>query len=268
MLTPFSKVSQPLVWLPADHRFLGEEGNRMPFLVLGDKYARALKECAGAQPVLFPLADAAQIPALLAVVDGVLLTGSPSNVHPSHFDEEVANPDLPLDLQRDALTLALVRACQVFGVPLLGICRGFQEINVALGGSLEQSVHARAGHLDHREPQGMGLNEAYGRLAHEVRFVPGSVFAEWAGAPAAQVNSLHGQGSARLAPGLRALGHAPDGLLEAVEIDGAATFAYAVQWHPEWKCRDNPFYSAILAAFGQACQRRHAARTQQGASAA
>jgi putative glutamine amidotransferase len=268
MLTSSQNISQALVWLPADHRFLGEEGSRMPFLVLGDKYARALKECANAQPVLFPLAEAAQIPALLAVVDGVMLTGSPSNVHPSHFDEEVVNPDLPLDPQRDALTLALVRACQASGVPLLGICRGFQEINVALGGSLEQSVHARAGHLDHREPTGLGLNEAYGRLAHEVRFVPGSAFALWAGAETAQVNSLHGQGIARLAPGLRALGHAPDGLIEAVEIEGAATFAYAVQWHPEWNCRGNPFYSAILSAFGQACQRRHAARTRQGASAA
>jgi putative glutamine amidotransferase len=260
MLNASQKASQALVWLPADHRFLGEEGSRLPFLVLGDKYARALKDCAGAQPVLFPLAGAEQIPALLAVVDGVLLTGSPSNIHPSHFDQEVADPALPLDPQRDALTLALVRACRDAGVPLLGICRGFQEINVALGGSLEQSVHARPGHLDHREPRGLGLNEAYGRLAHEVRFVHGSAFARWAGAETAQVNSLHGQGIARLAPGLRALGHAPDGLIEAVEIEGAATFAYAVQWHPEWRCRDNPFYSAILAAFGQACQRRHAAR--------
>ncbi|MDQ3060536.1 MAG: gamma-glutamyl-gamma-aminobutyrate hydrolase family protein [Pseudomonadota bacterium] len=269
MLTASPNISQPLVWLPADHRFLGEEGNQMPFLVLGDKYARAVKDCAQAQPVLFPLADAAQIPALLAVVDGVMLTGSASNVHPSHFDEEVADTGLPLDTQRDTLTLALVRACQVFGVPLLGICRGFQEINVALGGSLEQTVHARAGHLDHREPAGLGLSAAYGRLAHEVRFVPGSIFAQWAGDETAQVNSLHGQGIARLAPGLRALGHAPDGLIEAVEIEGAPTFAYAVQWHPEWRCADNPFYSAILGAFGQACQRRHAERTRPpGASAA
>jgi putative glutamine amidotransferase len=269
LLTPSQQISQALVWLPADHRLLGEGGNQMPFLVLGDKYARAVKDCAQAQPVLFPLADAAQIAALLAVVDGVLLTGSPSNVHPSFFDEEIDDPALPLDPQRDALTLALVRACQVFGVPLLGICRGFQEINVALGGSLEQTVHAQAGHLDHREPRDIGLNAAYGHLAHEVRFVPGSVFAQWAGAESAQVNSLHGQGIARLAPGLRALGHAPDGLIEAVEIEGAATFAYAVQWHPEWRCADNSFYSAILGAFGQACQRRHAERTRPpGASAA
>ena len=262
MSIPSQAFPQALVWLPADHRLWGSEGHQSPFLVLGDKYARAVKECAGAQPVLFPLADEAQIPALLGLVDGVLLTGSPSNVHPSHFGEQVADPGLPLDPQRDALTLALVRACQAFGVPLLGICRGFQEINVALGGSLEQSVHEREGRFDHRDPEGVSLDEAYGP-AHEVRFVPGCAFAGWAGADAARVNSLHGQGIARLASGLRALGHSPDGLIEAFEIEGAAAFAYAVQWHPEWSCQVNPFYRAILAAFGQACQRRHAGRTRQ-----
>ncbi|MFZ3140298.1 gamma-glutamyl-gamma-aminobutyrate hydrolase family protein [Polaromonas sp.] len=268
MSIPLQAFPQALVWLPADHRLLGKEGQQTPFLVLGDKYARAVKQCAGAQPVLFPLADAGQIPALLGLVDGVMLTGSASNVHPSHFDEKVLDAALPLDPQRDALTLALVRACQACGVPLLGICRGFQEINVALGGSLEQSVHDREGRFDHRDPEGVSLDEAYGP-AHEVRFVPGSAFAGWAGAETAQVNSLHGQGIARLASGLRALGHSPDGLIEAFEIEGAATFAYAVQWHPEWNCQDNPFYRAILAAFGQACQRRHASRTrQQGAPAA
>lgn len=263
MLNSAQTLSQALVWLPADHRFLGEEGDQTPFLVLGDKYARAVKLGANAQPVLFPLAEAEQIPALLRVVDGVLLTGSPSNVHPSHFDQDVADPSLPLDPQRDALTLALVRACVASGVPLLGICRGFQEINVALGGSLEQTVHARAGQLDHRAPVGVSVDEAYGP-AHEVRFVPGSAFAQWAGGDTARVNSLHGQGIARLATGLRALGHAPDGLVEALEIEGAQTFAYAVQWHPEWRCLDNPFYSAILGAFGQACKRRQAARLAAG----
>lgn len=248
---------QPLVWLPADHRLLGEEGHQSPFLVLGEKYAFALRQCAGAQPVLFPLADVDQIPTLLGLVDGVMLTGSPSNVHPSHFGQDVLDACLPLDLQRDALTLALVRACLAVGVPLLGICRGFQEMNVALGGSLAQSVHAQDGYFDHRDPEGVSLDEAYGP-AHEVRFATGSAFAQWAGADTAQVNSLHGQGIKRLANGLRALGHSSDGLVEAFEIEGAAAFAYAVQWHPEWNCQFNPFYRTIFAAFGQACARRHA----------
>lgn len=264
---PSQHLYQPLVWMPADYRLLGEEGHQSPFLVLGDKYARAVRQCAAAQPVLFPLADVAQIPALLALVDGVMLTGSPSNVHPSHFGQEVLDARLPLDPQRDALTLALVRACQADGVPLLGICRGFQEINVALGGSLEQSVHEQEGHFDHRDPEGVSLEEAYGP-AHEVRFVPGCAFANWAGADTAQVNSLHGQGIKRLADGLRALGHSSDGLVEAFEIEGTAAFSYAVQWHPEWDCQINIFYSAIFAAFGHACEHRHASRTKEGAAAA
>ena len=263
---PAKSFLQSLVWLPADHRLLGEEGHQSPFLVLGEKYAHALRQCAGVQPVLFPLAGAVQAPALLALVDGVMLTGSPSNVHPSHFGEDVLDARLPLDPQRDALTLALVRACLAGGVPLLGICRGFQEINVALGGSLAQSVHAQDGHFDHRDPEGVSLDEAYGP-AHEVRFVPGCAFADWAGADTAQVNSLHGQGISRLAHGLRALGHSSDGLVEAVEIEGAAAFAYAVQWHPEWKCQENSFYRAIFTAFGQACERRHARRQTPGAIA-
>ena len=257
----------PLVWLPADHRLLGEEGHQSPFMVLGEKYAHAARHCAGVQPVLFPLADAAQISSLLALMDGVMLTGSPSNVHPSHFGQDVEDARLPLDPQRDALTLALVRACIAGGVPLLGICRGFQEINVALGGSLAQSVHAQDGHFDHRDPEGVSLDQAYGP-AHPVHFVPGCAFAEWAGAETAQVNSLHGQGIGRLAPGLRALGHSSDGLVEAFQVEGAAAFAYAVQWHPEWKCQVNPFYRAIFSAFGQACGRRHASRTAKEPPAA
>ena len=167
-------IFQALVWTPADHQLLGEEGHQAPFVVPGDKYAWALRQCAQVQPVVFALAEARQISALLALVDGVLLTGSPSNVHPSHFGEDVLDPGLPLDPQRDALTLALVQACQSHGVRLLGICRGFQEINVALGGSLVQSVHRQGGHFDHRDPAGASLDEAYGP-AHEVRFAPGCV---------------------------------------------------------------------------------------------
>ncbi len=248
-----------MVWLPMDHRLLGDPDHPMPYLVLGDKYARAVKDCADAQPVLFPLADVAQIPDLLARVDGVLLTGSASNVHPSHFDQTVADPDLPLDPARDDLTLALVKACVAQQVPLLGVCRGFQEINVALGGSLHQCVHEVAGMLDHREPRPASIDRQYAP-GHSVHFVKGSVFAKWARAETAPVNSLHGQGIDLLAQGLRALGHAPDGLVEAFEVEGAATFAYAVQWHPEWQCGRNPFYAAIFKAFGQACRVRQNAR--------
>ncbi|MGP1629695.1 MAG: gamma-glutamyl-gamma-aminobutyrate hydrolase family protein [Giesbergeria sp.] len=253
------KMPPRLVWLPADHRLLGSDDQKMPYWVLGDKYARAIKEHAQAEPVVFPLASANEIAELLALVDGVMLTGSASNIHPSHFGESVTDPNLPLDHQRDALTLELVKACVANAVPLLGVCRGFQEINVALGGTLHQQVHSVSGMMDHREPP----NELYAAQyaqRHEVRLEPGCAFAQWAGADTAQVNSLHGQGVGRLAQGLRALAHAPDGLVEAFEVQGAKTFAYAVQWHPEWRTAETPFYRAIFTAFGDACRSRQAAR--------
>ena len=250
-----------MVWLPADHRLLGDHGHQMPFLLLGDKYARAVKVGAQAQPVMFPLADAEQIDELLSLVDGVMLTGSPSNVHPSHFDEDLADPNLPLDPLRDALTLALVKACVHGGIPLLGICRGFQEINVALGGTLHQRVHDVPGRMDHREPKTAPYDEQYAPR-HLVNFEPGSVFETWAGGPQTMVNSLHGQGINQLAPGLKALGRAPDDQIEAVAIEGARTFAYAVQFHPEWRCWENPFYNAIFEGFGKACRQRRSLRLQ------
>ena len=244
-----------LVWLPMDHRQLGDHHHRAPFLVLGDKYARAVKVGAQAQPVLYPLAEVAQIPELLDGVEGVMLTGSPSNVHPSHFEEQVADTSLPLDEERDSLTLELVRTCVALHVPLLGICRGFQEINVALGGTLHQAVHRVPGMMNHREPDDVDVAQQYA-TAHSVRFEKGSAFVRWAGGETAEVNSLHGQGIARLAPGLRALAHAPDGIIEAFEVEGSTTFAYAVQWHPEWRCWENPFYAQIFNAFGNACRER------------
>jgi putative glutamine amidotransferase len=248
-----------MVWLPADHRLLGDNGHQMPFLLLGDKYARAVKVGAQAQPVMFPLADPEQIDELLALVDGVMLTGSPSNVHPTHFDEAVADPSLPLDPVRDALTLALVKACVRDGVPLLGVCRGFQEINVALGGTLHQRVHEAPGLSDHREPKSASFEEQYAP-SHPIALAPGSVFETWAGGPEVMVNSLHGQGVNRLADGLEPLGVAPDGVVEAVSVRGARNFAHAVQFHPEWRYWENPFYSAIFEAFGIACRERRSHR--------
>jgi putative glutamine amidotransferase len=248
-----------LVWLSADHRLLGRDDLQMPHVVLGDKYAKAVKESALAEPVIFPLAHADQIEDLLGLVDGVMLTGSPSNVHPSHFGETVADPSLPLDPLRDALTLALVKACVTNAVPLLGVCRGFQEINVAFGGSLHQQVHAVPGLSDHREPKSEPYAVQYAPT-HDVHLLPGSALAQWAGDLTAKVNSLHGQGIGRLAQGLRALAHAPDGLVEAFEVTGSKTFAYAVQWHPEWRTFENPFYTALFHAFGDACRARHAER--------
>jgi putative glutamine amidotransferase len=252
------KKPPSLVWLPADHRQLGN-AHQMPFLVLGDKYARAVKTCADAQPVLFPLAEAGQIDSLLALVDGVMLTGSPSNVSPDHYGQALARPDILLDPARDGLTLALVQACLEQAVPLLGICRGFQEINVALVGSLHQRLTDVPGLLDHYPGRDGSYEQQYAP-SHLVQFEKDSVLARWAGAAQATVNSVHHQGVDRLAPGLHALGHAPDGLVEAFEVTGARTFAYAVQWHPEWRAWESPFSMELFKAFGLACKARQKKR--------
>ena len=250
-----------LVWLPMDNRLLGTQPQSAPFLVLGDKYARALKVGANAQPCTFPLACLGDIDGLLALVDGVMLTGSPANIHPSHFGQAIADPELPLDPERDDLTLALVGACLEQSIPLLGVCRGFQEINVAMGGSLHQQVQNVAGNMDHREDKTRDFDGQY-ELAHAIDIVPGSALEQWAGGTTTMVNSLHGQGVDRLADGLEALAHAPDGIVEAFGVKGASTFAYGMQFHPEWRCWDNPFYTAIFKAFGQACAARAAQRMQ------
>jgi putative glutamine amidotransferase len=241
---------KPLVWLPACHRNLDLD-DPGGYSVLADRYAMAVDEL-GLQPVLFPMAEANDIPCLLPMVDGVLLTGSPSNVEASHFGGTALATDL-LDPRRDQLTMHLVRAAIAKQVPLFGVCRGLQEINVALGGSLYQSVHGESGMIDHREPAGEELAVQFAER-HEVLLEPGSSFAQWAGGTRAKVNSLHSQGIKRLGEGLVAEAHAPDGLVEGVRVQGAGAFAYGVQWHPEWRHSQNPFYERTLHAFADACR--------------
>jgi putative glutamine amidotransferase len=247
---PVKAPHKPLVWLPACHRNLDLD-DPGGYTVLADRYALAVTQL-GLQPVLFPMAQAEDVPCLLPLVDGVLLTGSPSNVEASHFGETALPTDL-LDPRRDQLTMRLVREALAKAVPLFGVCRGLQEINVALGGSLYQTVHALEGMLDHREPDSEELEEQFAER-HDVLLEPGSAFAQWAGATRVKVNSLHGQGIKRLGEGLVAEAHAPDGLVEGVRVQGAAAFAYGVQWHPEWRHREHPFYQRTLEAFADACR--------------
>jgi len=244
------RAHKPLVWLPACHRNL-DLADPGGYTVLADRYAAAATALS-LLPVLFPMAGAADVPDLLPMVDGVLLTGSPSNVDASRFGSNALPTDL-LDPRRDALTMALVRAVIDAGTPLLGVCRGLQEMNVALGGTLYQRVHAEQGLMDHREPDTEDLAAQFAER-HEVLLAPGSAFAQWAGGTRALVNSLHGQGIRQLGQGLIAEGHAPDGLVEAVRVAHASSFAFGVQWHPEWQHRRHPFYARTLEAFAQACR--------------
>jgi putative glutamine amidotransferase len=241
---------KPLVWLPACHRNLDLD-DPGGYTVLADRYAAAVTQL-GLQPVLFPMAEVEDVPTLLPLVDGVLLTGSPSNVEATHFGAAVLPTDL-LDPRRDKLTMRLVREAIARAVPLFGVCRGLQEINVALGGSLYQSLREHEGMLDHREPEDEDLAVQFAER-HDVLLEPGSAFAQWAGGTRAQVNSLHGQGLKRLGEGVVAQAHAPDGLVEGVQVANAPAFAYGVQWHPEWRHDQHPFYQRTLEAFANACR--------------
>ena len=250
---------KPLIWLPACHRHL-DLNDPGGYSVLADRYALAVTAL-GLQPVLFPMAEVEDVQCLLPLIDGVLLTGSPSNVEATHFGATALATDL-LDPRRDKLTMRLVRESLERAVPIFGVCRGLQEMNVAMGGSLYQSLHDQAGMLDHREPPDEALEVQFAER-HDVLLEPGSQFAEWAGGTRACVNSLHGQGIKRLGEGLVAEAHAPDGLVEGVRVTGARTFAYGVQWHPEWEHAQHPFYERTLRAFSAAC-REHMRQREEG----
>ncbi|MEO6353575.1 MAG: gamma-glutamyl-gamma-aminobutyrate hydrolase family protein [Burkholderiaceae bacterium] len=251
----------PLVIVPACTLQQGAH----PYYVAQTKYVDAVLTGAACLPLILPALGARiDWDTLLSAVDGVMLTGSPSNVHPSHFGQIVFDPALPLDPARDATSLPLIRAALERGLPLFAICRGMQEVNVALGGTLHQALHENAGFSDHREDKTLSNEAQYG-AAHAVTLMPGGVMARVLdGAAQISVNSLHGQGIDRLAPGLRVEAVADDGLVEAYSIDNAPGFTLAVQWHPEWRLVDNPVSMKLYAAFGAAC-RRYQSQKKEGA---
>lgn len=245
---------RPLVGVISDRRMLGPH----PFHVQGEKYLAAVVDGAGAFPVGIPvLASEPDVREVLAVVDGILLTGSPSNVEPARYGGPASAPGTLHDPHRDAPVLSLIPAAVAAGIPLLAICRGFQELNVAYGGTLHQAVHEQPGLDDHREDKAAPLEAQYGP-AHPVRFTPGGLLARLTGETGATVNSLHSQGIARLGTGLAVEATAGDGLIEAVAVRDAPAFALGVQWHPEWRVRDNPVSLALFTAFGDACRRHNA----------
>jgi putative glutamine amidotransferase len=214
-----------------------------------DEYVAAVRHGAGALPLLVPAMDAPLACAdLLAAVDGLLFTGAPSNIAPSHYGGDL-RPGTELDRTRDATTLPLLRAAIQAGKPVLAICRGFQELNVALGGSLHQHLHEIPGRLDHREPAHAARDVEYAP-AHAIVLAPGGLLARLSGLTRAMVNSLHHQGVDRLAPGLNAEAHAPDGQIEALSMPDAKAFLLGVQWHPEWAFAGDPLSLAIFRGFG------------------
>jgi putative glutamine amidotransferase len=247
-------MRKPIIGIPADRRLL----NSHWFHCVGEKYINAVAQAADAVPVLVPALGELYLRESLASFDGILFTGSPSNVEPHRYSGPQSAPGTLHDPERDATTLPMINGAVDQGVPILGICRGFQEINVALGGSLTQRLQEIPGNLDHREDTSLPMEKQY-EPVHEIELVEGGVLHKITGARRARVNSLHSQGVERLAPRLVTEATAEDGVVEAFRIDGAKSFALAVQWHPEWKVMENPFSRALFAAFGQA-GRDHASR--------
>lgn len=254
MTTP---TSIPVIAIVCDHvTVFGHDAH----LAL-DGYVQAVTQVIQGLPLLLPAAGPAiDLPALIDSVDGVLFTGSPSNVAPACYAGPPLPDDAETDPRRDATTLATIPALVNAGVPVLGVCRGLQEMNVAYGGSLHAAVHQLPGHLDHREGDPERPLPQWYEDRHPVQVQPGGRLAQVLPAGEVVVNSLHHQGIDRLGQGLRVEALAPDGLVEAISVEGAPAFALAVQWHPEMRIDDSASARAIFTAFGQACRQRRARR--------
>lgn len=246
----------PLVGLPTDSTLQGHHR----FLMAGEKYVRALVDGAAVTPVMLPSLQPA-LPAgdWLGRLHGLLLTGAVSNIEPHHYPGGQTWPGNQHDAARDAGAFSLLQHALRIDLPVLAICRGFQELNVALGGSLHPRLHRVEGLHDHREDSAASAESQYGP-AHSISLVAGGWLSQWHGSRSAVVNSVHGQGVAVLADGLVAEAHADDGLVEAARSPRHG-FVLGVQWHPEWRVTHNPFYHAVFRAFGDACRQRQ--RLQQ-----
>jgi putative glutamine amidotransferase len=246
----------PIVAVPMCVKHIGGQD----FHTVGEKYLTAIIEGAGAYPLSFPALGPVLDPAaLLDQVDGVLFTGSPSNVAVHHYAGDPDRPESPQDPGRDAITLPLIRAALERNVPVFCICRGFQELNVALGGTLDTTVHTGQGRLDHRAPENKPYDELY-VPAHKVDFIPGGTFARLLGKTSTMVNSLHWQGIRNPADRLVVEGRAEDGVIEAVSLKDHAGFCIGAQWHPEYRATRNEDSMALFKAFGAACKARRRAR--------
>jgi len=242
--------TKPLIGVSSDRRVLDPH----PFHMAGEKYITAVRDGATALPFLIPaLGDSLDADTILSRIDGLLLTGSPSNVEPHHYAGEPSRSGTMHDPHRDETTLKLIERALETGVPLFAICRGYQELNVVLGGSLHQHVEEQEGYHNHKEDPDSPLDVQYGP-AHEVHLIEGGLLHSLAGADKVTVNSLHSQGVSRLADGVTVEAVADDGLVEGFVVDSAKGFALALQWHPEWKVTENSFSMAIFAAFGDACR--------------
>ena len=248
----------PLIGIPTCTR----EVEGKPFHVVGDKYVQAVVLASEGIPFVLPaLGSHYDLPDLVHRLDGLFLTGSLSNVHPDRYGVAEVVDHEPFDIERDDTTLPLIHEALAQAVPLFAVCRGFQELNVALGGSLHHSVHDLPGRIDHRVPEHDDPDVRYGP-AHEVSATPGGLLEQLTGLGRLEVNSLHRQALDRVADRLAVEAVADDGTVEAVRVTDAEAFAFGVQWHPEYKVMSNEISRRLFAAFGDAARERAQARAE------
>ena len=261
-LSPMPAAHLPIIGIPTCMRTVNER----VFHGVNERYPNAVIDATGCLPILIPaIGSKVDVCVMLDRLEGLLLTGSPSNVHPSQYGGEPSHPETLHDPARDATTLPLIREAVRRDLPILAICRGIQELNVALGGTLHQRVHELSGRLNHRSRKDLP-DGPYGP-AHSVVLTAGGLLASLAGTTEVMVNSLHSQGIDRPGPTLRVEALAPDGQIEAVSLP-EARFVVGVQWHPEYRVLENPLSKALFAMFAKACLHTFYARVAAAARAA
>ena len=251
---------RPLIGVSASAMEAAER--RHPVHATGERSVHSLLKMVDCIPVLLPPVGAAvDVVDLVTRMDGFVLTGGRANVEPHHYGGPVFPADEPIDPGRDALVLPLVRACIAAHVPLFGICRGIQEINVALGGSLHYRIHQLSGKNDHRRPRrdDVTVEEVF-KLNHMVKLTAGGLFQSLTGCDEMMVNSLHGQGVDRLGKGLVVEATSPDGVIEGLRYNDDTQFIVGVQWHAEWQPEQHTLSGALYNAFGKAARARVARR--------
>lgn len=239
-----------MIGVISDRRMQGAH----PFHMVGEKYLQALADGSDAYPVSLPsLAEGFDVVDIIDRLDGVFLTGSPSNLEPHHYMGDPSEPGTWHDPERDLAALALIPAVIRAGMPLMAVCRGFQEMNVSFGGTLHQRVHEVPGYLVHKEDPEQALDVQYGP-SHQVDFTGGGLLHRITGKTRTTVNSLHSQGIDRLGDELEVDAVAEDGLIEGFTVKDAPGYTLGVQWHPEWQVMSNPDSRLIFQAFGDACR--------------
>ncbi|SDY90691.1 putative glutamine amidotransferase [Jannaschia faecimaris] len=250
---------RPIVGIISNHHLLNDQ---YPCHFNGSMNTDAISHVAGAMPLTFPADPSVlEIDELLEVFDGFLFTGGRPNVHPEEYGEAETEAHGTFDRNRDRVALPLIRAAVERGQPILGICRGFQEVAVAFGSTLHPEIRELPGRNNHRMPPDGSVEEKFA-LRHPVRFTEGGPFANLMGSGVVQTNTLHGQGIMQAGPRVRIDGWAPDDTPEALWIEDAPGFALAVQWHPEYNAIQDPVSRPLFEAFGDACRAWRAARGQ------